>query len=330
LALAISAGVNRSSAWPAAQSGSDLLQFLPDGGAVIVVDIRKMTTSSLWSAITAQDKIKTGLDKVSTEFAELGVKLSDLQTLVVAFAGTDMNNPMVAITGGFDQTDVLTRLRANGKVKLTSEKYKNHEIYTVESTPAAAKDQSKEKKPAAGEGNANLTAKAKNDGSFAFYDAKTVVLGSPEAIRASIDTKTGAKPSVAQNAKFAEALAQNPTAAVRFALNVTPAMTSGIQSNQMPLPDFSSVKLIFGSVDVASGIDLIATLRNDTAEHAKNIADRLNGLLEMGRGYLSTMTNDPKMTAIAGALRTVSVTGTDIDVKISGNLPVEVLTQIIK
>ena len=88
--------------------------------------------------------------------------------------------------------------------------------------------------------------------------------------------------------------------------------------------------MIFGSLDVASGLDLIATLRSDTAENAKNIADRLNGLLEMARGYISTMSNDPKTAGLAGALKTVSVTGSDIDVKISGNLPLEVFSQIIK
>lgn len=330
LALAISGGVNRTSALPAAQSGSDLLQFLPDGNAVILIDVQKMTSSSLWSAITSQDKLKSNLDKVSSEFSDMGVKLSDLQTVALAFPASNMNNPVVAITGGFDQTNLLSRLRANAKIKLTSEKYKNYDVYKVESIPTATKDQSKENKPAANVGNSDSAAKSKNDGSFAFYDAKTVVVGSVESVRASIDAKTGAKASVAQNAKLTEALGQNPTAAIRFALNVTPGMTSGIQSSQMPLPDLSSVKMIFGSVDVTSGIDLIATLRNDTAEHAKNIADRLNGLLEMIRGYMSTMTNDPKMTALAGALKTVSVTGTDLDVKISGNLPMEVFNQIIK
>jgi hypothetical protein len=330
LALAISAGVNRTSARPAAQAGSDLLQFLPDGNAVVVIDVQKMTTSNLWTFINSQEKVRSNIDKMNSEFSELGVKLSDLQTVALAFPGSDMNNPVVAITGGFDQTDLLTRLRANGKIKLTSEKYKNHDIYKVESTSTATKDQPKDSKSVAGDSNANSTSKGKSDGSFAFYDAKTVVLGSPESVRASIDTKTGSKASVAQNAKLSEALAQNPAAAVRFALNVTPAMTSGLQSNQLPLPDFSSVKMIFGSVDVASGIDLVATLRNDTAEHAKNIAERLNGLLEMVRGYISTMSNDPKMAVFAGALKSLSVTGTDVDVKITGSLPMEVFTQIIK
>jgi hypothetical protein len=330
LALAISAGANRTSVGAAAQSGAELLPLLPDGNAVIVIDMHRVTTSSLWSAISSQDKIKSNLDKANAELSDLGVRLSDLQTVALVFPGASMNNPVVAVTGGFDQTDLLTRIRANAKIKLTSEKYKNYDIYQVESVPTATKDQAGANKPAAGSDNASPTAKPKNDGSFAFYDAKTVVVGSTESVRASIDTKAGARASVAQNAKLTEALAQNPAAAIRFALNVTPGLTSGIEASQLPLPDFSSVKMIFGSIDLASGIDLLATLRSDTAENAKNIADRLNGLLEMVRGYLSTMNNDPKLSGLVGALKSVSVTGSDIDVKISGNLPMEALAAILK
>jgi hypothetical protein len=331
LALAISAGVSRTSARPAAQSGSDLLQFLPDGNGVLLIDVHRVTTSNLWNMITSQDKVKTSLDKANSELTEMGVKLSDLQTVAVVFSA-NMNNPVIAVTGGFDQTDLLTKLRANAKVKLTSEKYKNHDIYRVDSisTSVNKKEESKDAKTAASGDKGAATVAAKEDGAFTFYDSKTVVVGSPEAVRSSIDTKAGAKASVAQNTKLTEGLAQNPAAAIRFAMNVTPAMTSGIQASQIPLPDFSSIKMIFGSVDVASGIDLIATLRSDTAENAKNIADRLNGLLEMVRGYVSTMSNDPKMAVFAGALKTVSVTGSDVDVKISGNLPIEVLNQIMK
>jgi hypothetical protein len=329
LALAISAGVNRTSALPSPQSGSDLLQLLPDGNGVLVIDVHKVTASSLWGAISSQDKIKNELDKANSELSDLGLKLSDVQTVALTFSPS-MNNPVVAVTGGFDQTDLLTRLRANVKFKLTSEKYKNQDVYRIESVPTATKDQAKDSKPATTGGNANVTTKVKNDGSFAFFDARTVVIGSPEAVRASIDTKTGAKASIAQNTKLTEGLAQNPSAAIRFALTMTPAMTSGIQASQIPLPDFSSIKMIFGSIDVASGLDLIATLRSDTAENAKIIADRLNGLLEMVRGYVSTMSNDPKMAGIAGALKTMSVTGSDVDVKISGSLPMELFSHLIK
>jgi hypothetical protein len=162
---------------------------------------------------------------------------------------------------------------------------------------------------------------------FAFYDASTVVAGSAEAVRASIDVKTGAKPGVLKNEKLAASLAQNPAAAIRFALVITPAMTSGL-SSELPIPDFSSVNLIFGTIDVSYGVELNATLRNDTAEHAKSIAERLNGLLEMAKGYLGS-TSDPKLLPVVDALKTISITTADVDVRITGNVPMDLLTRLL-
>lgn len=309
LALAVSASAVRTSAW-AAQTGNDLLQLLPDGSTVVVVDVQRVTTSSLWATLSAQNKIKSELDKAQAEISEMGISLAGIQTVALTFSGEGTHNPAVAVSGGFDQNDVLSRLRANPKVKLTSEKYKNYEIFSADSVKSGE------------------TTK-KDDGAFVFYDSKTAVVGSSAAVRASIDTKTGARQSVAQNAKLAEALAQNSSAAVRFAMVVTPSMTSGLKSSDLPLPDLDSVKMVFGSVDVASNLDINATLRSDTAEHAKNIADRLNGLLDMAKGFLGA-SKDPKTAPFADLLKTVTITGADIDVKITGNLPMEIITQVLK
>ena len=319
LALAISASASRTSAG-AAQTGNDLLQLLPDGHALVVVDLQRVTTSALWATLSTNNKIKSELDKAQAEISEMGINLTSIQTVALTFSGEGAhNNPAVAVSGGFDQNDVLSRLRANPKVKLTSEKYKNFEIFSAESVRTSSDGQAK-----SGEFRHK-----RDDGAFVFYDSRTAVVGSPAAVRASIDTKLGTRQSVAQNAKLVEAIAQNPSAAIRFAMTVTQSMTSGLKSSELPLPDLDSVRLVFGSVDVASGVDINATLRSDTAEHAKNIADRLNGLLDMARGFLGA-TNDPKVAPLVGALKTVTVTGADIDVKITGNLPMEIITQVLK
>ena len=321
LALAVSAGVVRSSARTAPQAGNELLGLLPDGGTVVVADVRRITTSNLWSTLAGQEKIRAGLEKMQADAAGLGIRLADIQSVALAFPAGGMSNPTVAVSGGFDQSDLLSRLRADSKVKVTSEKYKNFEIFKAESVAAPASDKpaepGKEAKPV-----------HKDDTSFVFYDSHTAVIGSSASVRASVDTKLGGK-SIAQNAKLTDALGQNPTAAIRFALEMTPSMSSGLQSTGMPLPDFSSVKLIFGSLDVNSGVDLIAFLRNDSAEHAKVVAERLNGLLDMVRGFL-TASNDPKTAPLVSALKTVSITGSDIDVKITGTVPLEVITQLLK
>ena len=329
LAILVAVTISTSVKWSSAQSATsagDLLGLLPDGGAVAVVDFQKIAGSSLWATITSQEKFKSAIDKLQSEMGDLGLKLSDLHTLALVFPTASMNNPTIAVTGGFEQNDLLSRLRTNAKIKLTSEKYKNYDIYKVTSLPAAVPQ--KERTGTNPGATVSTTAARQDETSFVFHDPTTVVTGSVEAVRASIDVMTGARQSITRNTRLTEALAQNPAAAIRFALAITPAMTSGLQSSEFPIPDFSSVGLVFGTIDVASGIDLNITLRSDTAEHANSVGERLNSLLGMAKGFLGAMT-DPKIAPIAEALKTVNIISADVDVRITGSLPMDLLTSLL-
>ncbi|MEK6300663.1 MAG: hypothetical protein AABO41_08085 [Acidobacteriota bacterium] len=317
----VTAGSKVTTAHSDAQS-SGLLQLLPDGNILAVIDVQRMTSSSLWATLSTQPKVKPTLDKMQSDISEIGVRFSDIQTIVLVFSGKDFNAPTVAVSGGFDQAAVLSKLRSNRKVKLTFEKYKNYDVYRSDAVPLPAKDDGV--KPSAG-----VPAVQTNETSFCFYDSSTVVVGSAASVRASVDTKTGARTSVAQNARLTEAIAQNSSAAIRFAMIMTPSMATGLSSSQLPIPDFSSVNLIFGALDVASGLDLNATLRNDTADHARSVAERLNSLLTMARGFLGSA-SDGKFSSVNDALKSVSIVGNDIDVTITASLPQEFFTQLFK
>ena len=318
LALAVSANVKWSSAEPPAPA-AELIDVLPDGNGLAIIDFQKIVASSLWATITSQEKLKNSMDKVSSEMAELGLSLNDLSSVALVFS-SDFNNPAVAVTGRFEQNDLLARLRASGKVKLSSEKYKDFDIYKVVAVSAGSESKGGEK--------STVKSHSKNDTAFVFHGANTLVAGSMESVRASVDVKTGAKPGIAQNGKLSDAISQNPTAAIRFALTVTPAMKNGLQSSELPLADFSSISLIFGAIDVTAGLDINATLRSDTAEHAKAIADRLSGLLSMAAGSLGLM-GDPKLAPLGEALKTVRITNSEADVKITGNVSTDVLNSLI-
>src|SRR5690349_904869 len=230
LALAISAGVRPSAARVASQGGNELLNVLPDGNAVLLIDVQRVTSSPLWNMLAAQEKFRSAFDKMQSELSEVGVSLGDVQTVAITFSNGDTNNPAVAVSGRFNQSALLQKLRADQKVKLTSETYKGFEVFRVESiqTKQAPTD-----KPAAHH----------NDGGFVFLDSATVVAGTPTSVRAAIDVKTGSRTSVAQNAKLTEALAATGGAAVRFALEMTSSMTAKLPTGQMG--DFSSIKMIF-------------------------------------------------------------------------------------
>lgn len=303
LALTLTAVV----AWaarPAVNSSADLLQFLPDGSGVILVDFQKVTASSLWSS--GQKSIKDTLEKIEPGTADL-INPTDIQTLAVAIQGLSMDNVVAVATGTFNQSAILARVKADPKIKLSSEKYKNVEVHLASPVAVSA---------------------SKHDVSFAFYDASTIIIGKSAGVRASIDTKLGEKASIAQNAKLTGALAEVPPSAIKFALVPTPAMTNGLQSNDLPFPDFASIKLVFGAVDLASGLDLTATLRTDTGEQAKSIAERLNGLLSMAKGYLGAAGNS-KLAPAVEALKTVNITNTDADVRITGSVPMDLLNSLL-
>lgn len=323
IALTVVAGVRSSSARSAAPSGA-LLESLPDGTAVAVIDFQKIAGSSLWAAINAHEKLKSEIDKAQSEMADLGVKLSDLHTVALVFSGVGPNTPTVGLTGGFEQSDLLVRLREGRKVELTSEKYKDFDVYKIRSIRAGA---SSKEPPRTKTARGSIATVTKDETSFVFYDANTLVIGSADAVRASVDAKTGARPNITQNTRLTDALAQNPAAAIRFAVTITPSMTSGLQSRDLPI-DFSSISLVFGTIDVATGIDLNATLRSDNAEHAKSIAERLNGLLTMASGFLGSM-SDPKLVPIAEAVKSVNIISVDADVKITGSLPMDLLNSLL-
>ncbi len=321
--LTVVGGVGMTPARSTTRSGA-LLDALPDGTAVAVIDFQKIAGSDLWATMNAQGRFKREISRAQSEMADLGVQLTNVNTVALVFSGAALNNPTVGLAGGFEQNDLLARLRARGTIELTSEKYRGIDVYNARSIAA---DVPTKELSGAKTIQTDMADVAKGSTSFVFYDANTLVIGSGAAVRASIDVKTGAKPGLTQNAKLTDALEQNPAAAIRFAFTLSPAMIGGLHSSDMPI-DLSSITLIFGTIDVGTGIDLNATLRSDNGEHAKAISERLNALLAMASGFLGSVGNT-KMASIADALKTVNIGSIDADVKITGNLPMGLLNSLL-
>jgi len=307
MVLAISAGLGSISA-RVAPAGDELLQSLPDGSFVFIANLTQVTGSSFWSTISSQGKIKSGIDDMQGELAKAGLRLEDIHTVAAVFPALAKGDSVIAISGSFNPSDLVTRIRANSRTSVTSEKYKGFDVYEI--------------------ANVNQTGANNKPTSLVFYDSNTAVIGKPAGVRASIDVRTGAKPGIVQNTKLGTAISQNPAAAIRFAAEMTSSTTAGIASGQFPL-DLSSVKMVFGTVDVASNIEVNATLRSDSLEPAKAMADQLNALLGMAKAFLGS-SNDPKMAPIGEVLKTVTVSLVDSDVKISGNVTPEILSQLLR
>jgi hypothetical protein len=313
LTLAVAVVLVAQAGWaqPVPQAGNDLLQYLPNGNGAIVVDMRKVTSSGVWQTLSSRNPIKNALAGMEGQVSDLGLKLSDIHDVAIALTGSGFNNPVVAASGAFRKDDILAGLRADKRIALSSGSHKNIQIHTVRQVDQAAGKKSTE------------------EVSFAFLQDSTVVVGPVAGVRASIDAHLGQGSRMSQNAELVDGLRSNTTGAARFALKLTPAMTGAAKSNQIPLPDFAAIRMAFGAVDLTSAIDLDVTLRCDTPDNAKAIANQLNSLLGMARGFLGSG-SDPRSTAIASALRSVSITELEGDVKITGSLPSELIAQLFR
>jgi hypothetical protein len=286
---------------------ADLSQLLPDGRFVVVADMQRVTRSSFWSTLAAENKLKKGLEEMQSTLGEIGIRLEDLSAIALVGSSPTLD-AVVAVSGSFNPSAIVSNLRANPKVKLSSERYRNFEVFEVTNVAPSAKS---------------------HRVSFVFYDSSTAILGTLNGVRSAIDVRSGERPSLAQNAKLSAALAQNPAAAVRFAMDTPAEVGSRLKSDSLPLPDFASIRMIFGTIDFNTAMELNATLRSEAAAPAKAIADQLNGLIGMAKGFLSA-SGDPKTASIGEMLKTVTITSEETDVKISGHFPAEVLAQILR
>src|SRR5215831_1712541 len=301
--VAPAGGTSVTSALP--QFPGDPLEMLPDGAGVAVVNIKQVVASDVWTLVMGSSKATHAIEKAESDLNAIGLKVSDLGGVAVAIPLGPNSPAVAAVSGSFNSSAIIAKLKDSSNVKVTSEKYKSFDVYRVVST--AANNHS--------------------DVSSAFYDSGTAVVGPAAGVKAAIDVRAGDKPSMAKNATLDQVMAQNSSAAIRFALIPPNGSLSSIQSDKIPLPDLSSINLIYGTVAVSSAVDINATLRSDTADHAKAIANQLNSLLSMAKGFLSS--SNPKTAPIADALKTVSINDSGGEVKISASLSKDVISQLI-
>jgi hypothetical protein len=286
---------------------ADLLPLLPDGGGLLILDGQRVAASPIGTSPAAQKKLNGLIEQLLSSLPNLGLKIEEVNAAAGVVPVGVLKNPTIALSGKFSRTGLLESWKADAKVKVAAEKYKDIDVYNVT--------------------RVSDTGTKTLDVSLLFYDEHTIVLGTAAAVRSSVDAKTGSTPSVAKNAKLIGLVGQNPNAALSFALQVTPEMAKSLAAGDLPIPDLSSVSIVFGTVDVNAGINLNATLRSDTPAHAKGLATRLIGVLGLARSFLAS---DPKNAAIVEALKSMSITTLESDVKIVGSIPFAVLSQDLK
>jgi hypothetical protein len=150
-----------SAAAPPGQFASDPLELLPDGMGVAVINVKQMVASDVWALVMGSNKATHAIQKAESELSSIGLKVSDLAGVAVAIPVSPGTSAVAVASGSFSPSDIIARLRDNGNVKLTSEKYKGLDVYRVVSTSSTNH----------------------SDVTFAFYDGGTAVVGPATGVR---------------------------------------------------------------------------------------------------------------------------------------------------
>lgn len=285
------------------QPVSGLLRVLPDRNGVVLIDIPRLLASDFWSSLTSQESTAGAAKSFELGLNRVGVSMKDLNAAALAIRDIQMNDLVAAASGNFKKDEIVSRLKGDAALKAKTEVHGGIEVLTINSPPEQV--------------------------AIAFLDPNILVIGKDAAVRSAIDASQGRTPSLLQNAKLQSALPANAEAPVRFAILTPPEIAGSLQSSSLPLPDFSTVRLIIGTVEFTSLVNLNLTLRSDTTGDAKVIANQLSSMMNMARGLLGS-SNNPKNAPLAETLRSVTITGSEADVKIAANINKEFFARIFR
>ncbi|MDT7688029.1 MAG: hypothetical protein QOE46_788 [Acidobacteriota bacterium] len=262
----------------AAAPVADLIP-LPAADAVMLVDVRKLLTevvprslsgdASRLAQVTTdieQFKARTGIDARDFDSVAVGARLVKLQS------GAVKVERLTAVARGRVNADALiASARTAAKGTLAEQQYGGKTIY-VETINEQLK-------------LFGLVKMHVRELALAVLDQNTLALGEPEDVRAAIDAQAGRGRADMSVLNFQRSAGDF----VVFGGNVPAGLLSGAETG-LPNVDraIAAVRGFYGSIgSTPAGLQLMTTLRAQTAADAKQLFDTAEALRQVAPGLIS-------------------------------------------
>jgi hypothetical protein len=300
-----------------AASPSAALSALPASDFVVVIDAQRALSETLPSLLASNPALlakmntkleefekKTGINPHSVESIAIGGRLNTSRP--------NGEHAVVVVRGSFKADELIdaafTTAKAEGEQFQKDEQaYEGKRVFLV------------------GPKRPNNNSQAKSDKmAIAALDSNTIALGDFESVRAAIDASMGRNqidPELVQLAM------QSSSAVVSFSGKIPQSIIekSGSQDGNNPFAKYvASIRGFYGSFGVnGSDAETLITLRTESAEQASDISQAINSLKVLAGLGLSQSTGQDvaPRDAFAAALKGLSVTAQDNEVKISARIP---------
>jgi hypothetical protein len=252
---------------------------LPVSDAVLAIDMRRLLTEVMPRALASdpqrlsqvntdieQFKTRTGVDARVFDSLAVGARLIPLPSGAIK-----IDNVTAIARGTFRADTLIAAARAAAKGTLAEQSYGGKTVY-VESINDELKF-------------FGLVKMRVRELAFALLDANTLALGEPGDVRAAIDAQAGRGRADLRMLNFPRGAGDF----VAFAGNVSPGSLAGMDTG-LPNVDraIAAIRSFYGSIgSTPSGVQMMTTLRAQTAADAKQLFDTAEALRQIAPGLIS-------------------------------------------
>lgn len=313
-----------------------LVAVLPASDGVVTFDVKRFFNDAMPQILSAnQPMLAKIMDHLRMIESKSGI---DLRKFEQVAAGVTMKtgsgnklsaDPVVIARGSISTDSLLAAAKKAADGKFREEKIGDRNVIIF-----AAKDEAKKNVPSTVIPGAGLEVLGTaidgmpNEIAMTSLDSTTLVIGSPERVRQTIDRTTSVSVDITS------LLSNSETSVCTFAMRVPEKMAALVDLEKDELgKNINSIKYMSGSMDVtAVGASMALMARTAKPEQAKELFDMLQGLQMIGKSFLGG-SKKTEHKVIARMLDTAKVTsrGTDVVINLSvAQADIDILVATIK
>jgi hypothetical protein len=342
-----------SSATRAASSGASALSALPASDFIISIDVQRALSETVPSLLSGNPALLSKFNAHLEEFEQkTGISPRVFETIAIGSSGLgrtvlsgrrDAGSVLIA-RGSFKASELLDTAFASAKKECDFDKeeqqYEGRTIFIISNVKSLKKATGGDSKPSSLEVTATkqsvrMDASVSSENRFAVsaLDSNTIAVGSPESVRAAIDASMGRNRVDDELVRLAS-LSPNAVVSYSGRLPHSEPVKANSHSVENPFAKyFDSIRAFYGSFNINGGdAESSITLRTENAEQARDIGQAINslkGLASFGIGQ-SMGRDTAAFDAFAAALKGLSVTTQDNEVRIDARIPQASLAPLIR
>lgn len=308
-----------------------LVAMLPASDGVMTFDVKRFFNDAMPKVLSANQPM---LAKIMSHLSQIESKTGiDLRKFEQVAAGVNMKvgaanklsaDPVIIARGSFSSDSLIATAKTVAEGKFREEKFGDRNVIIF-----AAKDEAKKNVPTASVPVSSDVVNSVIDGmpneiAVTSFDSTTLLIGSPERVRQTLDRTT----SVA--GEITSLLSNSETAVCTFAMRVPERMAAIVELDKDELGEnINSIKYLSGSMSVnAAGAIVSMMARTARADQAKALYDTLSGLKMIGEGFLGG-SKKTEHKVMAKMLKATTVTNRGNDISLVITVPQEDINTLV-